>query len=113
MQWLVVRLFLKLTANERRGEGALGNGPDSAAPCYGYCRALEEHWRAEGYVVELSLQNEVCFRVDCESNDPSRENYRNLGIFNFNHSNTAHSTYSAVEYNWALSITIFLPQFSP
>ena len=95
MQWLVVRLFLKLTANERRGEGALDNGPDSTAPCYGYCGALEEHWRAERHVVELNLQSEVCFRVDCESKDPSCGNYRNLDIFNFNHYNT-HST---VKYN--------------
>ena len=48
--WLVVQLFLKLTANERRGKGALDNGPDSTAPCYGYCRALEEH--CAGQLVE-------------------------------------------------------------
>ena len=43
MQRLPVRLFIKLTANERRSEGALDNGPDRTAPCYGHCRALEEH----------------------------------------------------------------------
>ena len=40
---------------------------------------LGNWWRAE------RLQSEVCFELT-ESNDPSRGNYRNLGIFKFNHS---------------------------